>query len=613
VDLVGDPLRLGQVLINYANNAVKFTDQGEIVVGVRLDEDLGEQVRLKFLVRDTGIGLTREHQSRLFQSFQQADTSTTRKYGGTGLGLAISKRLAELMGGEVGVDSTPGQGSTFWFTAVLGKGVPRRPLAAHPDLRGRRMLVVDDNEHARDALLDILDGLRFRPEAVASGAQAVAAVRDADPGDPYAVVFLDWLMPGVDGIEAARRIRALDLEAAPHLIMVTAYGREEALEGAEAAGIEDVLMKPVTPPALFDAITRALGASPAEPQEAGAGALPADLAQALRGLRVLLVEDNDFNVQVASELLAEAGLQVEVAENGALAVDRAGTAAFDLILMDMQMPVMDGIDATVRIRELGCATPVIAMTANALQADQDRCAAAGMNDYLAKPVDPDQLYAVLGRWAPRPAAGTERAAPPPPVPAGRDPLPAIPGLDTAQGLHRVLGKESLYLDLLRRFRTGQRHAGDQLHQALATGDTAAAQRIAHTLKGIAGSLGAGALQAEAAALEARLRGGEPARPEAMVAALEALVQALDLALPAPSPAPASSAGPAAGEEALGRLRRLLAANDPEAEETVDDHLEYLRAHLGAQADTFASLVHRFDFDEALALLPDPAAGRFRPH
>ncbi|HWQ11006.1 MAG TPA: response regulator, partial [Holophaga sp.] len=368
-DLVGDPLRLGQILINYANNAVKFTEQGEIDIRARLVEDLGDEVILRFEVRDTGIGLTEEDKGRLFQSFQQADSSTTRRYGGTGLGLAISKRLATLMGGDVGVESVPGEGSTFWFTARLGKGRPRRALVPRPDLRGKRMLVVDDNENARLVLVDMLAAMSFKVDAVASGAGALASVRDAaSSGMPYEVVFLDWQMPNMDGLEAARQIKALGLVATPHLIMVTAYGREEVLKGAEAAGMEGVLIKPVSPSMLFDSIMRALGAVLEESEEEGAGPLPTDEAiLKLRGLKVLLVEDNAFNQQVATELLADAGVLVDLAENGLDALAKIQSGAYDLVLMDMQMPVMDGLTATVKLREAGCRIPIIAMTANAMQ------------------------------------------------------------------------------------------------------------------------------------------------------------------------------------------------------------------------------------------------------
>ncbi|HEX5804213.1 MAG TPA: response regulator, partial [Azospira sp.] len=464
--LVGDPLRLGQILINYANNAVKFTDAGEILVEVRVLSASPDDVLLRCAVRDTGIGLTPEQVARLFQSFQQADTSTTRKYGGTGLGLAICKKLAELMGGEVGVDSEPGVGSTFWFTARLGiaSGAPRRkPLAA--DLRGQRVLVVDDNAHARAVLSDLLAGMGFVVAEVADGPSALEELaRAAGVGQPFAIVFLDWQMPGMDGIEVARRVQQGALGTAvprPHCVMVTAYGREDVLRQADAAGIAEVLIKPVNASLLFDSVAQLFGAAADEPRLAAPhGSLP-ELA-ALAGARILLVEDNELNQEVASELLKGEGFVVELAEHGGVALAMLAAADYDLVLMDMQMPVMDGLAATRAIRadprlaEL----PVVAMTANAMAGDREKCLAAGMNDHVAKPIEPRELWTALCRWIrPRPGLGVAAVSA---TPAGEcnecdgaderelpAALQAIAGLDVGNGLRRVLGKTRSYLAILR--------------------------------------------------------------------------------------------------------------------------------------------------------------------
>ncbi len=598
-DMVGDPLRLGQILINYANNAVKFTEKGEIVVAIRLVEDQGDAVTLRFEVRDTGIGLTEEQMGRLFQSFQQADSSTTRKYGGTGLGLAISKKLAELMDGRVGVESEPGKGSTFWFTARLGKGKPRRALVPKPDLRGRHMLVVDDNENARAVLVDMLTSMSFRVDAVDSGKAAVAQVREVANAKPFEVVFLDWQMPGMDGIETAQAILGLGLKTPPHLIMVTAHGREEIIKAAETAGIEDVLIKPVNPSIMFDAVMRALGATlEDEPDDFPEAAKVTDAALAsLKGLRVLLVEDNDFNQQVATELLADGGVVVEIAENGAIAVDKIRTGSYDVVLMDMQMPVMDGVAATLEIRKLGHADlPIIAMTANAMQADRDKCAEAGMNGYLTKPIDPDEMFAALLKW--------RRA----PAPRDDDGIPTdIPGLDIAAGLKRVRGKRPLYLDMLRKFASGQKDAVTRIRAAQAAADTATAERLAHTLKGIAGNVGAVSLQQAAAEAEAVIKAGGDATAEliALEAPLVEMTAALHRRLP-PSADAESGAGDAG--PVIDRLRALLADNNPEAEELVAANLRLLRTALPERADEIATHVRAFDFDKALALLSPPKAG-----
>ena len=612
-DLVGDPLRLGQVLINYANNAVKFTDKGEVAVVIRLVEDLGDAVVLRFEVRDTGIGLTEEQMGRLFQSFQQADTTTTRKYGGTGLGLAISKKLAELMGGNVGVESELGQGSIFWFTARLGKGKPRRALVPRPDLRGRHMLVVDDNENARTVLVDMLTAMSFRVDAVDSGTAAVALVREVANAKPFEVVFLDWQMPGMDGIETAQAILGLGLATSPHLIMVTAHGREEIIKAAETAGIEDVLIKPVNSSIMFDAVMRVMGAvleDNSEDHAAEADVSDADL-RSLKGLRILLVEDNDFNQQVASELLVDVGAVVDIAENGSIAVAKIKSASYDIALMDMQMPVMDGVTATQEIRKLGHSDlPIIAMTANAMQADREKCAAAGMNDFLTKPIDPDALFATLLKWHGRKAGAAASSLPKLDQPArgaDDDGIPTdIPGLDTVAGLKRVRGKRPLYLDLLRKFASGQKDAVAQIRAAQTGGDVSTAERIAHTLKGIAGNLGAAGLQTLAAEAEAAIKAGGPAAAElaAVEKSLASLIAALD---PRIAPAEALDGG---GEDAAAiveRLRVLLADNDPEAEELMESNLRLLRSALPGRADEIAAYVRAFDFDKALALLAPPAA------
>ena len=401
--LRGDPLRLGQVLINYANNAVKFTEEGEIVVGAQALEEEDGDLLVRFEVQDTGIGLTEEQRGKLFKSFQQADTSTTRQYGGTGLGLAIAKQLAELMGGEVGVDSEPGKGSTFWFTARLGRGDgERRQYLPEPDLRGRRALVVDDNAHARQILSEMLQSMTFEVEESPSGEEALAAVSDADAaGRPFDAVFMDWHMPpGMDGIETARRLRALGLKRPPEVAMVTAYGREEVFREAATAGVEIVLVKPVNPSILFDAAVQALGGTVATGERETATADGGADLEAVRGARVLLVEDNLLNQQVAQELLTEAGFEVEVAENGEVAVGRVREEAYDAVLMDMHMPVMDGEAATRQIRQdrRFADLPILAMTANAMEGDRERCLEAGMNDHIPKPIDPEVLFATLRRW-----------------------------------------------------------------------------------------------------------------------------------------------------------------------------------------------------------------------
>ena len=516
--LVGDSLRLGQVLINYANNAVKFTEQGEITLRVRCLRSQAGRALLHFSVSDTGIGLTTEQQSRLFQSFQQADGSTSRKYGGTGLGLAISRQLAALMGGEVGVQSQPGQGSTFWFTAEVGVAEAGR-LAHGPHLaplQGRQVLVVDDNDSARTVIASLLEGMGLQVHSAASGAQALQTLKDLQAaGQRCEAAFIDWQMPEMDGVELARQLRRIWPQDHPHLVMVTSHGREEALEVFRRAQLDRVLLKPVNASVLFDEVSRLLGADPSSNLPSPrANAAATGVPTHLRGCRVLLVDDNELNRQVATELLHEAGLVVDTAENGQVAVDRIRHHAYDLVLMDMQMPVMDGIEATLEVREQPdlAGLPIIAMTANALAEDRERCLAAGMNDHLAKPIEPEILWAKLARWLRRradtqePGAG-QSAGPGPAAPTlPADELPwNVPGMDVELGLSQLMGKHALYLTVLRLFVRDQSSMVATTRQALNSGDFVTAERLAHTLKGTASTVAALPVAAAAGRLEKACR------------------------------------------------------------------------------------------------------------
>jgi two-component system sensor histidine kinase/response regulator len=609
--LMGDPLRLGQVLINYANNAVKFTGTGEISIHIQLKEESDAEVLLHFEVKDTGVGISEEQKALLFRSFQQADNSITRRYGGTGLGLAISRKLAEMMGGEVGVESELGKGSTFWFTARLGKSAEKeRNYLPEPDLRGRRVLVVDDNEHARAVVLDMLLSMTFAAMAVDSGTAALEEIgRAAQEGKAYDLVFLDWQMPGMDGIETAGRIRELHLSPSPHLVIITAYGREEVIREAEAAGIADVLIKPVSASILFDVAMHLLGANRRERREAPTAQGPT--GQSVRGARILLVEDNDLNQEVASEILERAGCKVSLAKDGLEAIKKVGEDAYDLVLMDVQMPLMDGITATRKIREEPrfAALPIIAMTANAMKEDRERCLAAGMNAYITKPIDPDAMFATLHLYY----SGEDEGAPPPPAPPREAAeIPVIPGIDTAGGLRRVVGNGVLYLDLLRRYAEGQREAGARIREALDSGDLPLAERLAHTLKGVSGNIGAAEVQALAGELEAAI--AQRGAPEAIAEILRRLspltaatIDRIDAALAeAAKRRPVASNGRGGSHslaEIVGKLRRYAEESDSEA----GDYLESVRGELAAAcpAPDFERLeasIRSYDFSAAIQVL-----------
>ncbi|MDD0815275.1 response regulator [Curvibacter sp. HBC28] len=636
--LVGDPLRLGQVLINYANNAVKFTERGEVTIEVRKDSESDTEVVLRLGVRDTGIGLSADQMDRLFESFQQADSSTTRKYGGTGLGLAISKRLAALMGGEVGVDSVLGQGSTFWFTATLGKSqqspLPRPQIA---DLRGKKMLVVDDNARAREILGQLLAQLSFEVHFAESGGQALHALQTADDAlQPYDLVFLDWRMPDTTGIELAQRIGQLPLQRRPKRLLVAGHGREDVRASAREAGIDGLIIKPFNHSVLFDAVIEVLGTGQT-PRRSGQGKSAFwsggsglnDLAQ-VRGARVLLVEDNDLNQEVAAGILRLSGLLVDIAGNGQVALDKIRQQEYDLVLMDMQMPVMDGITATQEIRKFDdlAHIPIVAMTANARDTDRQRCMASGMVDFVAKPIEPEELGRVLLRWIPakssevltspsepRGGGATEAAPKVDPVELLSRSVLQIPGLDVAQGLRRVMGSIPLYLSLLRKFITGQREVPDQILQALAEPDWDRAEMLVHTLKGVVGNIGATELHQLAAQLNevvdqradvnaALVLAGQ--LKQGLVVVVSGIESQLSPAPAAAAPRPANPAEQAQAQALCEQLRGLLSDDDPDAGDLLDSHSALLKRHLGVHYRAVESGIRGFDFPAALAALQQVA-------
>ena len=609
--LRGDPLRLGQILINFCNNAVKFTDEGEVVVRAQVVEEDPDSSLIAFSVSDTGIGLTEEQIGRLFQAFEQADVSTTRKYGGTGLGLAISKSLAELMGGDVDVTSEPGKGSTFSFTARLGRavGAPRRRVL-QSDLRGRRVLVIDDNSQARSVLAGMLENMSFNVDEAPSGEEAIEMVRQyTESGAGYDIVFVDWQMPGIDGIETGDRIRAsFETGKAPYLVMVTAYGREDVLKQAEQSGFENVLIKPVTSSILFDTAIAALGAD-VEAAEARPAVSSFDVGQ-IRGARVLLVEDNEINQEVAIGQLEDAELFVDLAENGAVAVRMVDENDYDAVLMDMQMPVMDGIEATeairsdTRFRDL----PIIAMTANAMAADRERCLDAGMNDHIGKPIDPDTLLKVLSHWIKRPDgdgvlpadAAQARAAS-----ADKAEVPLnITGIDVATALKRTGGNRMRYETLLRRFARQQENAVEAIRHSLSSGDAATAERASHSLKGAAGTLGAMALSHAAAKAETAIRDGRGIDPALTVLSdnLTEALKAIQDALPEKDSAEVQgtpSADPSVVAFPLRQLKQMLETDDGEAADFIVEARPGLsRLLTGKEIENLSELVGDYDFEAA---------------
>jgi two-component system sensor histidine kinase/response regulator len=615
---VGDPLRLGQVLTNLGYNAVKFTEHGEVVVAVREIGREGDRVTLQFTVRDTGIGISAEQMARLFQQFSQADSSTTRRYGGTGLGLAISRHLVEMMGGRIWAESEPGVGSAFHFTlpARCCEQPAQAALAerADPGLAALRILVVDDNDSARRVFENMLSALQLACTSVASGPEALAELERAErAGEAYDLVLMDWMMPDMDGLTCAREIaRRLAPARLPKVIVVTARDPGEL---PPDAAVSAAIGKPVTPSSLLDAILRALGHdSPARSRRALRAVESRTVSDQLRGAHLLLVEDNELNQELASDLLRNAGMSLRVAGNGREALDWLERERFDGVLMDLQMPVMDGYAATraIRLDPRWRALPVIAMTANVMAGDRERALAAGLNDQIGKPLDVARMFQTLAHWirpqrTPAPTANT----PPEAADAAALELPAtLPGIDVERGLRGCDGSRPTYLKLLRLFAQGQGDFAARFERARREGEAGTATRLAHTLKSVAASVGALALAEAARALEDRCRNDAP--PAQVDAALRSVLASLHPVLeglarvPAPA-APADTASTAAGalREALAQLQRLLQRSDTEAVEHFERLREALRSRVGA--DTIQHLeqsIGHFDFEAALDRLQD---------
>ena len=627
--LIGDPLRLGQVLINLVNNAVKFTDAGQISVLCGLDREEEDRVRIRFSVQDTGIGLTREQIGRLFQAFSQADTSTSRKYGGTGLGLTICKQLVEMMGGTVGVTSEPGVGSQFVFTAWFGRQrspeVKRQSLLA-PNLKGMRVLVVDDNAQARQVLGEMLCSFSFDCQRVGSGSAALEMVEKtaADPGvKPFRVVLMDWKMPGMDGLEASRRIKqSTVVTEKPCIILITAYSRDEIIKDSKRSFLDGFLSKPVNPSKILGAIMNCFGKKEGGVRKVRKPGRTRDV-EAIRGIlgaRVLLADDNRINQQVATELLEQYGLVVTVANNGLEAVEAARKSVFDIILMDIQMPEMNGFQATAEIRRdpLYRELPILAMTAHAMAGDREKSLAAGLDDHITKPIDPDQLFDALVTWIPvkertlTDADDKQRSL------EERRGLPErLPGIDMRHGLKRVGGNPGLFRKLLLDFHKDYRDVIDIIRGKLTENGEEKVLRLVHTVKGVAGTLGADDLQVAVRDFETAVKEG---RSEAYGPLLDRFEERLMPVLQGISVLHQVSKG-ASDPPSLDvtdvdinvlkplfqELARLLTAGLSSAEEKLAEITDHLGGFERAAAlERIGERIEDYEFDEALEALSELA-------
>lgn len=622
-ELIGDPLRLGQILINLANNSVKFTREGEILVSIGLVEKGEDKVRIKVSVHDTGIGMTEEQMGKLFQSFSQADSSTSRKYGGTGLGLAITKQLVEMMNGRVWVESEPGQGSTFIFEVELGinkASIPHNKQFTK-NLDGLRTLVVDDNPHAREILEVYLQQSGLRVDSVNSAEKAIDKIKNAV--EPYQLVMMDYIMPGgMDGLEATIQIKQqLELTEIPKIILVTShgYGDYTGLSGVEL--LDNELQKPVNPSLLLDVMMETFDEdviNQARNHRHGTS-VDMDELKPIQGAHILLVEDNVINQQVATEFLEQAKFFVDIANHGQEALDRLLEKDYDCVLMDVQMPVMDGYTATKRIREQGQYKdlPVLAMTANVMVADKEDAEQAGMNDHIAKPINPQELFTTLLKWITPGERKLPDSVEGEVATILEEDLPtSLPGIDLAIGLQRVGGNSKLFKKLLAEFYIDHNDDITLIRAALEQDDNETAQRLAHTIKGIAATIGASELDAKSEVLELAIKQAEFENISELIDQLAMVLTPILTGLAPISSSEATevkietviSLSSAEIEGLLDEIAEMLEEMDPDSEEKVVELVHSSAGVLNRQAlKKLGQQVSGFEFEEAqatLALLRD---------
>ncbi|MEH6578957.1 MAG: PAS domain S-box protein [Amphritea sp.] len=618
LSLVGDPLRLGQVLVNLGSNAVKFTEQGEVVVTCKPIASVGDRITLEFSVHDTGIGLTEAQISKLFRAFSQADGTTTRKYGGTGLGLSISRRLVEMMGGEIGVQSTPGKGCKFTFTAEFGYGAGDQEWGRMlpEDTQRVRALIVDDNTSAREVLSHLLTGLGLEVNSVCSGENAIIELeRATQVGKAYGLVIVDWKMPGMDGLSTVRKLLSKpDLAATTAIIMATAYNTEELQRESKHLNLGGVLVKPVNPSILLDTILDAYGQLPVEQQTVSTRIRSRmEAIRTLKGARILIVEDNAINQELALDLLKNAGLYAAVANNGQEALQLIETRHFDAVLMDVQMPVMDGLTATRELRkqERFKDLPIIAMTASVMVEDRNAAIQAGMNDHIAKPIDIYDMFTTMSRWI-SPQMQNVARADMQPDPSGinagkRLTDQQFPGIDVGAGLSCSNGDRSLYRRLLKMFLEGQHDVVSRFRAAQASGDCSESELLAHTLNGVAGTLGATAVQKLSQELEefCRQQAGDQEIErllEMLESELKVVISGIEKAFSRERAQPDKKPAMDISElkPVIEKLHRELAQNNGDAVDTIYELIETTVGHeLNDQLARVKRQIDVFDFDSAL--------------
>jgi CheY-like chemotaxis protein len=628
--LIGDSLRLQQILKNLIDNAIKFTDSGGVIlVGVKISEESSAHVILKVFVKDTGVGIAPEDLSKLFKPFSQADTSTTRRYEGTGLGLCICKQLVNMLGGNIWVESEVGKGSIFTFTASFGRQITerKRRIIAPPDIQGLNVLVVDDCAVSRDIMQKMLESFGFRAESVSSGEESLTILKENQTRkEPFELVMIDWLMPGLDGIETSRRIR-MELKLTIPIILMTAFGKENEKLDAERVGINCFLTKPIYQSELFNAIMDAFG------KEARVITRPeipiitrtSIYKKRLKGIRILVAEDNPTNQEIALAILEGAGIVAEIADNGKKAVEAVRKGRFDAVLMDIQMPEIDGYEATKTIRKDPNfkSLPIIAMTAHAMEGDEEKCLEAGMDGYVSKPINQDRLFhtiwkslkhTALKRTERLPHTGEPEDIPEKPaIETGE--LPAtLPGINIQDILKALNIDNDIFKRILIGFLENNKNTINKIKETLDKKDWESLRHLAHSLKGSAGNIGADELHEAAKELETAITEGTVKPP---VSALVALVDRVETALNQVLESIQSIARTPKAEPLYNKdisvdpaqliplLTQLAHALDLAEPVEITKHMDAVREHLNRSIlQNLEKQVNDYNYDEALKIIKE---------
>lgn len=614
LNMLGDPLRIGQVITNLCSNAVKFTEEGEIVISTKITEKINGKYKLQFAVSDTGIGLSKEQKDKLFQSFSQADTSTTRKYGGTGLGLTISKKLVELMDGEIWLESEKGKGSTFFFTAIVGKPPEEHKREFRPsvDLRGMRVLVCDDNETSRELLKEALESFTFEVFTANNAEEAIDELKTAK-NKPYELVLMDWKMPKIDGLKASEMIMGdPSIAKTPLIIMVTAYGKEAVIKSADKLGLAGFLVKPVSYSLLFDTIMGVFGKEVKRKSRFGKkGIKHTEDLKLIAGANILLIEDNEINQQVASELLEDVGMNVDIADDGKIGLEMVKASGvpskYQLVFMDLQMPVMDGYQSTIEIRKLKDykTLPIVAMTADAMTGVREKVLEIGMMDMVTKPIDPDEVFAQLLQWISKTdGIKLDKLKPKKKETKQEIDIPDIAGLNIEDALKRINHNKKLYVNILNKFVENNKDIVQKIKISYQKKDYETTKRIIHTLKGVSGNIGADEIHNLTKVVEQDIVNHKDASLKEGLIILDKKIQQLIKSI-------STSFGIKEEKklvemdlvkinEFIPQLKEFLVKKSPKAKEVIKD-----LANAGLSGKEFDEMVHklnRYDFKKALLLL-----------